>query len=103
MATIETSCKTAEQTKTDYMEIIKKFGIVNNIKTITTDSGGGIKQAFQYRSDTFWYPCAAHNMNLVLKHAFTIKESDKDYDKVIDVDTLITSSKSLVTHKTIWS
>lgn len=98
MATIETSCKTAEQIKIDYNSVIDSYGISEKIKTVVTDSASSNKSAFKFRDDIKWYPCTAHELNLVLTHAFTFKHSDPDYRDVEDVEKLIESCKELVAY-----
>lgn len=98
LATIETSCKTAAQIKIDFDSVIDQFDIREKIKTVVTDNASANKKAFQFRTDLDWLSCKAHDLNLVLKHSFEFKESDKDRTKLSDVCKLIKSSKDLVTY-----
>lgn len=98
LGTKETSCKTAKQITEDYDSVIKMFKIGSKIKSVTTDSASANKSAFKFRDDIEWYSCKAHDLNTTLKHSFTFKDGDSDYDHVIDVYNAIHASKQLVTY-----
>ena len=98
IATIETTCKTSKQIELDYKSIVDQFDIMKKIKSVVTDSANANKSAFKHRADMQWYPCEAHNLNIVLKHSFAIESKDDDYKSISDIDSLIKYCKHLVAY-----
>ena len=71
----EVESKTTSATHDDFFKIIREFNIDDKLSIIVTDNVNSNKSAFMTHG---WIGCGAHQLNLVLKHAFNIdKNSDE--------------------------
>ncbi|KAI1297430.1 hypothetical protein HDE_04565 [Halotydeus destructor] len=89
LATVEVRDKTARTTKAEILKVLATYGLSHKPCHYVSDNASAMKKTFE---DDSWTGCAAHNLNLVQKHAF----ERPDDARLEDVRVLLSTCKSIV-------
>lgn len=85
---------TADNVRSLVKTVLEEFGAVRAGNVYVTDNASNMKAAFR---DSSWLGCACHNLNLVLSHGLSDKNTSDDCGVPLEVTELINACKEVVT------